>query len=128
MSGMDRRSRYQLDKKASRGFKGHPIATVAFYGPDNLEATKIAVGILNQKNEVVHLKRWFSKDYGDVDLRFNGAAIQEILKFIEEQNAQTVMLSPGIIGCPHEEGTDYPLGEACPECPYWEGRDRWGPS
>jgi hypothetical protein len=30
-----------------------------------------------------------------------------------------------IIGCPHEEGIDYPDGEQCPVCPYWAGRDRW---
>jgi hypothetical protein len=30
-----------------------------------------------------------------------------------------------IIGCPHEEGTDYPEGEACPQCPFWQGRDRF---
>jgi hypothetical protein len=29
-----------------------------------------------------------------------------------------------MLGCPHEEGIDYPEGEACPECPYWAGRDR----
>jgi hypothetical protein len=30
-----------------------------------------------------------------------------------------------IIGCPHEEGIDYPDGAECPECPFWKGRDRW---
>jgi hypothetical protein len=30
-----------------------------------------------------------------------------------------------IIGCPHEEGIDYPEGEECPLCPFWKGRDRW---
>jgi hypothetical protein len=25
----------------------------------------------------------------------------------------------------HEEGIDYPEGEACPRCPFWAGRDRW---
>jgi hypothetical protein len=27
-------------------------------------------------------------------------------------------------GCPHEEGVDYPEGEACPDCPFWAGRSR----
>jgi Protein of unknown function (DUF1186) len=30
-----------------------------------------------------------------------------------------------IIGCPHEEGIDYPLGRACPQCPFWAGIDRF---
>ena len=29
-----------------------------------------------------------------------------------------------IFGCPHEEGIDYPVGEECPECPYWANRPR----
>jgi hypothetical protein len=30
-----------------------------------------------------------------------------------------------IIGCPHEEGIDYPEGEICMKCPFWAHRDRW---
>jgi hypothetical protein len=30
-----------------------------------------------------------------------------------------------IIGCPHEEGIDYPEGSMCPKCPFWSSRDRW---
>jgi hypothetical protein len=29
-----------------------------------------------------------------------------------------------MLGCPHEEGIDYPEGEACPACPFWAGRER----
>lgn len=45
MSLRDRAKR-ALEKKARKGFKGYPAATVAFYGPDNRKATKIAVGIV----------------------------------------------------------------------------------
>ena len=31
-----------------------------------------------------------------------------------------------IIGCPHEEGIDYPEGGKCPACPFWASRDRFG--
>jgi hypothetical protein len=119
------RNRYWLDKKAKRGFKGFPIATVAFYGPDNQYATKVAVGIVNKQREVLLLEKWFSKDYEDVDVRFGSVIIQKVLDFIEQQNAQTVVISEGIIGCPHEEDIDYPKGEVCPECPFWANRDRW---
>jgi hypothetical protein len=40
------RSQTPLKKKARRGFRGYPVATVAFYGPDNTRATKVAVGIV----------------------------------------------------------------------------------
>ena len=41
------RSRFpkRLQKKAKRGFKGYPIGTVAFYGPDNRFASKVAVAV-----------------------------------------------------------------------------------
>src|SRR3989449_9122743 len=29
-------------------------------------------------------------------------------------HVKTVVISPGIIGCPHEEGVDYAVGEKCP--------------
>ena len=35
-----------LRKKAGRGFRGYPIATVAFYGPTAELATKIVVSIV----------------------------------------------------------------------------------
>lgn len=36
-------------------------------------------------------------------------------------------LRQGMRGFPAatEEGIDYPDGEACPQCPYWAGRDRF---
>jgi len=36
----------RLAKKAKRGFRGYPVATVALFGPDDVTATKIAVGIV----------------------------------------------------------------------------------
>ena len=40
------RARKRLDKKARRGFRGWPLATVALYGPDDRLATKLSVGIV----------------------------------------------------------------------------------
>ena len=36
----------RLRKKARKGVRGWPIATIAFYGPDLSRATKVAVGIV----------------------------------------------------------------------------------
>jgi hypothetical protein len=33
-------------------------------------------------------------------------------------------MSREMLGCPHDEGIDYPEGEACPEYPFWVGRER----
>lgn len=113
----------RLEKKARRGHRGYPVATVAFYGPDASRASKVAVGIIEAEGAPASsLERWFSET-GDVrrDPEINYA----ILQFIAVTGAMTVVLSPGIIGCPHEEGIDYPDGEVCPQCPYWATRDRW---
>ena len=40
------RARKRLSKRAKRGFRGWPLATVALYGPDDTMATKLAVGIV----------------------------------------------------------------------------------
>ncbi|MEA2465489.1 MAG: hypothetical protein QOJ98_3236 [Acidobacteriota bacterium] len=113
----------RLQKKARRGHQGYPVATVAFYGPDASRASKVAVGIvLAEGGEVVELRRWMSETD---DLRRLPVTNEEILEFIQQRAVKTVVMSPGIIGCPHEEGTDYPDGEVCPRCPYWADRDRW---
>ena len=118
-----RHPRSPLEKKARRGFRGYPIATLAFYGPNDELASKVAVGIVAAENtEAEPLERWFAED-GDV--RNDPAIGEQILAFIRQHCAKTVVMSDRIIGCPHEEGTDYPEGEVCPHCPFWAHRDRW---
>jgi len=51
--------------------------------------------------------------------------MEELLAFIAEHNTKSVIMADGIIGCPHQEGIDYPDGEVCQECPFWRRRDRW---
>ena len=110
-------------KKAQTGFRGYPIATVAYYGPDDRFASKVAVGIILEENgEVAFLERWFSENQ---DVRTDPAITGKIFEFIDQHQAKSVAMTDRIIGCPHEEGIDYPLGENCPQCPYWANRDRW---
>jgi hypothetical protein len=118
-----RRSKSPLDKKARRGFRGYPVATVAFYGPDDRRASKVVVGIVPAEDrEAEQLQRWFAEE-GDV--REDATIGEEILAFIRDHGAKTVVTADRIIGCPHEEGTDYPEGQVCPRCPFWAHRDRW---
>ena len=118
-----RRKPNPLRKKAKRGFRGYPIATVAFYGPDDRRASKVAVGIVaDESGEVVELERWFAEE---VDARSDLDIGEAIETFIRSRNVRSVVMGDRIIGCPHEEGIDYPEGQACSECPYWAGRDRF---
>jgi len=119
---MLQRSRKRLDKRAKKGFRGYPVATVALYGPDDTTATKLTVGIVPAENaEVTDLRRWFS-ERGDI--RNDVDVAEQVLAFIADTGAKSVVMTDRIIGCPHEEGIDYE-GPTCPHCPFWAGRDRW---
>jgi len=116
------RSLKRLHKKARKGMRGWPVATIAFYGPNLSQATKVAVGIVPFENEDVVAMRDWKVDHGDV--RTDSGIAQEILEFIEKHGALSVVMTDGIIGCPHQEGIDYE-GEWCPVCEFWHGRDRF---
>jgi hypothetical protein len=112
----------RLAKKAKRGFRGYPVATVALYGPDDVTATKVAVGIVPAEGaETSELRRWLSNGS---DIRRDLQVAAEVLAFIEAEGALSVTMVDRIIGCPHEEGIDYE-GPTCPVCTFWVGRDRW---
>jgi len=117
-----RKSDSPLKKKARRGFHGYPVATIAFYGPDDKRASKVAVGILHAVDaEPAALERWFAEE-GDV--RTDPAIGANILRFVQDHGAKSVLMTDGIIGCPHEEGIDYPEGQVCPRCPFWAVQPR----
>ena len=112
-----------LRKRTKKGFRGYPVATIAYYGPDDRRATKVAVGIAeSDAGGVAHMERWFSET---TDVRTDPQINQAILRFIKGHGARSVAMFDRIIGCPHEEGIDYPEGEKCPRCPFWATRDRW---
>lgn len=101
----------------------YPSAIIAFYGPDNRHASKVVVSIM--KNEMANpdpMKKWMS---GLTDVRANEKIGNEIQSFLKEHGVASVIMTSGIIGCPHEEGIDYPEGINCPLCSFWSNRDRF---
>jgi len=116
------RSDSPLKKKARRGFRGYPAATVAFYGPDNQRASKVAVGIVEAEGAAPVMGRWFAEES---DARTDPAIAASVLRFVQDHGVKSVIATDGIIGCPHEEGIDYPDGQVCPQCPFWAHRNRW---
>lgn len=48
---MHHKAIWPLVKRARRAFQGYPVATVAFYGPDDRHASKVAVGIARVKGD-----------------------------------------------------------------------------
>jgi hypothetical protein len=111
-----------LRKKAKQGMRGYPVGTIAFYGPDDQRASKVAVSFIREEGAEAELRRWFSET---ADVRADETILAEIAGYLRQHLVRSVAMVDGIIGCPHEEGIDYPMGTACPRCPYWKGRDRW---
>jgi hypothetical protein len=112
----------RLRKKARKGMRGWPMATVAFYGPNLSQATKVAVGIMPSENAKLKELRDWKVDRGDI--RTDPTIAQEILEFMEKHGVLSVAMTDGIIGCPHQQGIDYE-SEWCPICDFWHGRDRF---
>jgi hypothetical protein len=115
--------KYWLEKRSHRK-TGYPIGTIACYGVDDKFASKVVVGIvLSEKNDdVAFIEKWFGTK---IDVRFDPNITAEIVNFLTQHNVQRVVMVDKIIGCPHEEGIDYPENEKCPRCPFWDNRDRW---
>ena len=111
-----------LTKRARKGHKGYPVATIAFYGPTNKVATKLVCGIIKTEgSDPDILKKWTS----NTEVRKSELILGEVLAFIQENAVGSVAMVEEIIGCPHEEGIDYPEGKPCPQCKFWHGRDRF---
>ena len=111
-----------LRKKAKQGMRGYPVGTIAFYGPDDRRASKVAVSVIRFEGAEPDLRRWFS-EAGDV--RSDPLILSQMAAHLRQASVHSVVMVDRIIGCPHEEGVDYPMGQPCPQCTFWNGRDRW---
>jgi hypothetical protein len=114
---------YRLEKLSHRK-TGYPLATIAYYGEDDKVASKVVVGILltEKDTDVTFIEKWFLTN---MDVRLDPVIKTQIVEFLSKHNVHRVAMVDRIIGCPHEEGIDYPEGEKCPNCPFWANRDRW---
>ncbi len=124
MALSDQRRRKWLSKKQGQGFRGYPVATLSFYGPSDKTATKLAIGIVHSENEEAEIVGRLFSENSTVDLRTDETQLR-IATILQENKVKSVVAADRIIGCPHEEGIDYPDGETCPQCPFWASRDRW---
>jgi len=105
-------------RKKQRKQSRLPVVTVAYYGPDDKTATKVAVGLIKEWGKgPAELKRWWGQNVA------RDPVIQrQVADFIAAHRAGSVVVTEGIIGCPHEEGIDFPSGQECPYCHFWRGK------
>ena len=95
----------------------YPIGTVALYGPDDKTTTKIVAGVILEDDAEVIIERWVGTDVTE-----SPRVQQGIKEFFAKHGVKSVASADQNMGCPHEEVEDFPLGEDCPFCPYWKGK------
>jgi len=94
-----------------------PYGTLLYFGPDDINITKIVAVVIQSPKIDPVLKSWSGSE-----ISTDPHTIAEIGNFLKQYSVTEVIMPEGVIGCPHEEGIDYPEGENCPNCPYWAER------
>jgi hypothetical protein len=99
------------------------IGSIASYGPDNTRATKLVASVIDgASDELIDLRVWHSDGS---DIRHDPIVAAEIRSWLSSRGVSKTTAADRIIGCPHEEGIDYPMGRVCPRCPFWATIDRF---
>lgn len=94
-----------------------PIGTVAQYGPNDKITTKIVAGVIKRDGAEPILERWMG-----TNIKENPKFQRQMQEFFQKYGVKSVVATDSNIGCPHEEGQDFPHGEDCPFCPFWKGK------
>ena len=94
-----------------------PIGTVALYGPDDKTTTKVVAGVIIDDDAEAIIERWVGTGVKD-----NPRVQRGIEEFFAKHGVKSVAATDENMGCPHEEGEDFSVGEDCPFCPYWRGK------
>ncbi len=95
----------------------YPIGTIALYGPNDRITTKIVAGVVQREGAEAIVERWVGTNVKD-----NPKVKQQIQEYFKKHGVRSVVATDSNIGCPHEEGEDFPSGEDCPFCPFWKGK------
>ena len=95
----------------------YPVGTIALYGPDDSTTTKIVAAVVKREKAEPILERWVGTAIGN-----NPKVQRQIREFFDRHHVNSVVATDGNLGCPHEEGLDFPSGEDCPFCPFWAGK------
>lgn len=100
------------------------VASIAPYGPDNTSATNLVVSVLERpgQREPSTMRTWTTHA---VDVRHDPTIAASVADFLREYGVEHTVTSDRIMGCPHQESIDYPMGRSCPQCPFWAGIDRF---
>jgi hypothetical protein len=113
-----------ISRRRSRRSDQYPLASIAPYGPDDTFATKLVVSVLERpgQRKPAAMRTWTTHA---VDVRHDPTLAASVADFLREYGVRHTVTSDRIMGCPHQEGIDYPMGRNCPRCPFWAGINRF---
>lgn len=102
----------------------YPLASVLCYGPNHKIASKLVASIFQRPGQTkpVAVEQWFREGQ---DIRQDPVIAEAVKDFIARHQAAETISDGRVLGCPHEEGIDYPAGEECPRCPFWANLNRF---
>ena len=91
-----------------------PVGTLVYFGSDDSTVTRIAAIIIPDPglDPVIHT-------WSGLSISTDPQAVREIGEFFQYHKVISVVMTEGVVGCPHDEGIDYPFGSECPHCPFW---------
>jgi hypothetical protein len=101
-------------RKVLQKKKNFPIGTLVSFGPDDVTITKIVAVVIPSQDSSPILKSWSSPE-----ISTDPKTAAEIGQFFQNNEVVEVVMTDGVVGCPHEEGVDFPIGDDCPHCPFW---------
>lgn len=105
-------------RASKRDLQASPLITVAFYGPNDDRATKVAISFIPEgSGNPSAMERWVSEDVLGDD-----KVLEETRAFLASHTAAGITVTGGTIGCPHEAGDDFVPGGDCPLCAFWGGK------
>jgi len=91
-----------------------PIGILAYFGPSDQQITKAVAIVIPNKTASPLYKSWTTPA-----IKTDSRVATEIGQYFLENNVKEVVMTDGVVGCPHDEGIDFPMGEQCPYCPFW---------
>ena len=91
-----------------------PIGVLVYFGPDDEKITKVIAVVISNQTSTPILKTWVTPDF-----KTDSKVVKDIAQYFLVNEISEVLMTDGVVGCPHDEGIDYPMGETCPHCPFW---------
>lgn len=113
--GSGKKFKFCCAKKVGHG--KYPLGTLAMYGPDDKTTTKLVAAVFKEEGSEPILERWVG-----TKLKDDPKVTKQIQDFFARHMAKHIIMTDSNMGCPHEEGEDFPDGGDCPFCPFWAGK------